>query len=48
MQRKPEGNCEGTEQLRLRVSTSAVMVTTFFSAFTLTIWLYVIRTMGLI
>ncbi|MDO5550735.1 MAG: AEC family transporter [Lachnospiraceae bacterium] len=30
------------------VSSSAVMVTTFLSAFTLTIWLYVIRTMGLI
>lgn len=30
------------------VSTSTVMVTTFLSAFTLTGWLYVIRTLGLI
>lgn len=30
------------------LSSSTIMITTFFSAFTLTIWLYVLRVMGLV
>lgn len=30
------------------LSSSTVMITTFFSAFTLTLWLYILRTMGLV
>lgn len=30
------------------LSSSTVMITTFFSAFTLTIWLYILRVMGLV
>ena len=30
------------------LSSSTVMITTFFSAFTLTFWLYVLRVMGLV
>ena len=30
------------------VTSSAVMATTFLSAFTLTVWLYILRSMGLV